>query len=119
MERETCKNRRIMHALKRSDTLNAARQSWSLTNSQHMSPPRHSASPGAARRHPRRRYPLVTFHEFLDLVERAPRVVGVYPETKHPTWHNALPQVRPGKDDCSRLQFTVSLVPYSHRGASQ
>ncbi|KAI8474455.1 MAG: PLC-like phosphodiesterase [Monoraphidium minutum] len=40
------------------------------------------------------RYPLVTFSEFLALTAAARRVVGVYPETKHPAWHNALPQVR-------------------------
>ncbi|GBF89587.1 hypothetical protein Rsub_02305 [Raphidocelis subcapitata] len=40
------------------------------------------------------RYPLVTFEEFLDIADAAPRGVGVYPELKHPAWHNALPQMR-------------------------
>jgi glycerophosphoryl diester phosphodiesterase len=31
-----------------------------------------------------------TLEEYLDIVLAADRVVGIYPETKHPTWHNSL-----------------------------
>ena len=32
-----------------------------------------------------------TLQEYLDLVKgNADRVVGIYPETKHPTWHDSL-----------------------------
>lgn len=39
------------------------------------------------------RYHIATLEEFLDVVEAAPRVVGIYPEVKSPSYHNALPQV--------------------------
>jgi glycerophosphoryl diester phosphodiesterase len=42
------------------------------------------------------RHGLVTFEEFLAIAAAAPRVVGVYPELKHPTWHNALLAARGG-----------------------
>ena len=29
--------------------------------------------------------------------QHAPRVVGIYPETKHPTWHDTLIKARKGK----------------------
>jgi glycerophosphoryl diester phosphodiesterase len=31
-----------------------------------------------------------TFEEYLDVALSADRAVGVYPETKHPTWHDGL-----------------------------
>lgn len=34
---------------------------------------------------------MPTLQEYLDLVKgNADRVVGIYPETKHPTWHDGL-----------------------------
>lgn len=42
-------------------------------------------------------YQIATLDEFLDLVDAANtaagRVIGIYPEVKHPTWHNQLPQM--------------------------
>jgi glycerophosphoryl diester phosphodiesterase len=38
-------------------------------------------------------WPLVqvpTLEEYIDVALTAPRVVGIYPETKHPAWHNSL-----------------------------
>jgi glycerophosphoryl diester phosphodiesterase len=29
--------------------------------------------------------------EYIDVALSAPSTVGIYPETKHPTWHNQLP----------------------------
>lgn len=49
------------------------------------------------------RYPLVTFSQFLDIVAGAPRAVGVYPEVKHPTWHNGLQQVQAAGTTIQRM----------------
>jgi glycerophosphoryl diester phosphodiesterase len=38
-------------------------------------------------------YPVATLSDFLDVVAAAPRVVGIYPEVKHPSWHASLPWV--------------------------
>jgi glycerophosphoryl diester phosphodiesterase len=38
-------------------------------------------------------FAIATLGEFLDVVLSAPRAVGIYPEVKHPSWHNALPQL--------------------------
>ncbi|KAF6257834.1 glycerophosphoryl diester phosphodiesterase family protein [Scenedesmus sp. NREL 46B-D3] len=38
-------------------------------------------------------FEVATLGEFLDVAQSAPRAVGIYPEVKHPTWHNALPQL--------------------------
>ncbi|KAG2422623.1 hypothetical protein HXX76_010404 [Chlamydomonas incerta] len=42
-------------------------------------------------------YPVVTFEECIYMAQHAPRVVGIYPETKHPTWHDTLIKARKGK----------------------
>lgn len=31
-----------------------------------------------------------TFEEYIDLALAADRPVGIYPETKHPSWHDSL-----------------------------
>jgi glycerophosphoryl diester phosphodiesterase len=31
-----------------------------------------------------------TFEEYIDIALGADRVVGIYPETKHPSWHDSL-----------------------------
>lgn len=38
-------------------------------------------------------FAIPTLAEFLDVALSAPRAVGIYPEVKHPTWHNSLPQL--------------------------
>lgn len=38
-------------------------------------------------------FSIPTLSEFLDVALSASRAVGVYPEVKHPTWHNGLPQM--------------------------
>jgi glycerophosphoryl diester phosphodiesterase len=38
-------------------------------------------------------FAIPTLSEFLDVALSAPRAVGIYPEVKHPTWHNQLPQL--------------------------
>ena len=35
-----------------------------------------------------------TLEEYIAVARGAPRVVGIYPETKHPSWHNSLPLLR-------------------------
>eukprot|EP00892_Ulva_mutabilis_P008511 jgi/Ulvmu1/6031/UM027_0006.1 len=35
-------------------------------------------------------FTIPTFEEYMDVALAAGRVVGIYPETKHPTWHNGL-----------------------------
>jgi glycerophosphoryl diester phosphodiesterase len=32
-----------------------------------------------------------TLEEYLDVARSAHRPVGIYPETKHPAWHDGLP----------------------------
>jgi glycerophosphoryl diester phosphodiesterase len=32
-----------------------------------------------------------TVEEYIDVALSAPSTVGIYPGTKHPTWHNQLP----------------------------
>jgi glycerophosphoryl diester phosphodiesterase len=32
-----------------------------------------------------------TVQEYIDVALSANRTIGIYPETKHPSWHNALP----------------------------
>lgn len=56
----------------------------------------------------------MTFYEFLDLIDAAPRVVGAYPEVKHPTWHNQLPQVR-----ASRLRAACIVSRCMQIGAGE
>jgi glycerophosphoryl diester phosphodiesterase len=38
-------------------------------------------------------FAVATLSEFLDVALSASRAVGIYPEVKHPTWHNSLPQL--------------------------
>ncbi|KAG2448316.1 hypothetical protein HYH02_006900 [Chlamydomonas schloesseri] len=40
------------------------------------------------------RYAVATLADYLHIARSANRSVGIYPETKHPTWTNALPAVR-------------------------
>ncbi|GFR41047.1 hypothetical protein Agub_g1481, partial [Astrephomene gubernaculifera] len=37
---------------------------------------------------------VATLADFLDVAKSAPRPVGIYPETKHPSWTNSLPALR-------------------------
>lgn len=34
-------------------------------------------------------YPIPTLQEYIETAHGASRPVGIYPETKHPTWHAA------------------------------
>eukprot|EP00775_Hariotina_reticulata_P005579 gene5579-5817_t len=38
-------------------------------------------------------FSIPTFQQFLDTAVSADRVIGIYPEVKHPTWHNQLPHM--------------------------
>jgi glycerophosphoryl diester phosphodiesterase len=38
-------------------------------------------------------FEIPTLSQFLDVALSVPRAVGIYPEVKHPTWHNQLPQL--------------------------
>ncbi|KAG2442547.1 hypothetical protein HXX76_002633 [Chlamydomonas incerta] len=40
------------------------------------------------------RYAVATLADYLQVARSANRSVGIYPETKHPSWTNALPAVR-------------------------
>jgi glycerophosphoryl diester phosphodiesterase len=40
------------------------------------------------------RFQIATLQQYLDTALAAPRVVGIYPELKHPTWHNSLPAMK-------------------------
>eukprot|EP00798_Chlamydomonas_sp_ICE-L_P022224 gene22224-29289_t len=35
-------------------------------------------------------FPIVTFAQHIRMAKAAPRVVGIYPETKHPSWHDSV-----------------------------
>jgi glycerophosphoryl diester phosphodiesterase len=39
------------------------------------------------------RHSIPTFQQFLDTALSADRAIGIYPEVKHPTWHNQLPHM--------------------------
>jgi glycerophosphoryl diester phosphodiesterase len=52
---------------------------------------------------------LVTFQEFLGVAAAAPRVVGVYPEVKHPSWHNALPALAGGGGPSIQARVVAAL----------
>jgi glycerophosphoryl diester phosphodiesterase len=40
------------------------------------------------------RVQVPTVEEYIDVALSAPRTVGIYLETKHPTWHNQLPPLQ-------------------------
>lgn len=39
-------------------------------------------------------YEVPTLDEFISVALAVPWPIGIYPETKHPTWHNSLPALR-------------------------
>jgi glycerophosphoryl diester phosphodiesterase len=61
-------------------------------------------------------YPVPTLQEFLQLAAAAPRVVGVYPEAKHPTWHASLPWVAAANTSVHHI-LLEALVAAGYEGA--
>ncbi|WIA39867.1 hypothetical protein OEZ86_013312 [Tetradesmus obliquus] len=53
------------------------------------------------------KFNIPTFAEYLDIALQANRPVGVYPETKHPTWHNSLPALKAAGTTFEKLVVEV------------
>lgn len=58
---------------------------------------------------------LVTLQEYLDIALSAGRPVGVYPEFKHPTWHNALAIVKEAGTSFEKIVLDI-LKEYGYEG---
>ena len=56
---------------------------------------------------------IPTLQEYIQVALGAKRPVGIYPETKHPTWHDSLPFM--GEDTISGILLKV-LKQYGYKG---
>ncbi|KAG2491260.1 hypothetical protein HYH03_010466 [Edaphochlamys debaryana] len=61
-------------------------------------------------------FEVPTLEEYIKLAQSNPnRTVGIYPETKHPTWHDSLPQVKAADTTMSDIVLNM-LRKYGYRG---
>ncbi|KAG2435712.1 hypothetical protein HXX76_006910 [Chlamydomonas incerta] len=60
-------------------------------------------------------FDIPTLEEYIALAKGAPRTVGIYPETKHPTWHDNLPHVKAAKTTISDIVLNV-LKKHGYKG---
>ncbi|KXZ42399.1 hypothetical protein GPECTOR_152g54 [Gonium pectorale] len=60
-------------------------------------------------------YEVPTLEEYIMLAKHANRVVGIYPETKHPTWHDNLAIVKEAKTTISDIVLNL-LKKHGYKG---
>ncbi|KAL6756850.1 glycerophosphoryl diester phosphodiesterase family protein [Haematococcus lacustris] len=60
-------------------------------------------------------FQVVTLEEYLQIALNAPRTVGIYPENKHPTFHNRRPEVLAANTTIQDIMLNM-LVKYGYTG---
>ncbi|KAG2435711.1 hypothetical protein HXX76_006909 [Chlamydomonas incerta] len=60
-------------------------------------------------------FAIPTLEEYIAIAKRANRTIGIYPETKHPTWHDSLPIVKAAQTTMSDIVLNV-LKKHGYKG---